>query len=188
MASEPFWVKPRLVSLRDGAVVTLRPEETRDLEPTWDMFSSLTRDTLRFLPIPITRERVECWFRDINYERALPILAFADAPKGERMIASATLAFNQAPHVRHVAQFGITVHDDYQNRGLGTILTQYMVEIAKERGVKKVSLEVVVENERAIKVYERCGFRKEGRLEKANWNYVTQTYCDDYLMALLLES
>ena len=187
MTSESFWVKHRLVSLRDGAAVTLRPEEPRDLEPTWSMFSSLSRDTLRFLPIPITRERVEGWFRDINYERALPILAFAETSEGERMIASATLAFNQAPHVRHVAQFGITVHDDYQNRGLGTILTQYMVEIAKERGVKKISLEVLVDNDRAIRVYERCGFKKEGRLEKAHWNYVTQAFCDDYLMALILK-
>lgn len=187
MEFKPVWAKPKRVRLRDGVTVTLRPEETQDLEPTWDMFSSLSRDTLRFLPIPFTRERVEDWFRDINYERALPILAFAETLEGESMIASATLAFNQAPHVRHVAQFGITVHDDYQNRGLGTILTQYMVEIAKERGVKKVSLEVLVDNERAIRVYERCGFKKEGRLEKAHWNYVTQAFCDDYLMALILD-
>ena len=165
----------------------LRPEEPRDLEPTWSMFSSLSRDTLRFLPIPFSRERVEGWFKEINYERALPILAFADTPEGERVIASATLAFNQAPHARHVAQFGISVHDDYQNRGLGTILTQYMVDIARERGVKKVSLEVVVENERAIKVYERSGFRIEGHLEKAHWNYITGDYGDEYLMALILE-
>lgn len=187
MECKPFWVKPRLVKLRDGAAVTLRPEGPGDLEPTWSMFSSLSRASLRYLPIPFTRERVEGWFRDINYERALPIIAFVKTHEGERMIASATLAFNQAPHVRHVAQFGITVHDDYQNRGLGTILTQYMVEIARERGVKKVSLEVLVDNDRAIKVYERCGFKKEGRLEKASWHYLTNAFCDEYLMALILE-
>lgn len=185
--SEPFWAKPRQVKLCDGTAVTLRPEEPRDLETTWSMFSSLSKDSLRFLPIQFTRDRVEGWFRDINYEQALPILAFADAPKGERMIASATLAFSQASHNRHVARFGITVHDDYQNQGLGTILTMYMVEIAKERGIKKVSLEVLVDNERAIKVYERCGFKKEGRLEKASWHYLTNAFCDEYFMALILE-
>jgi len=185
--SEPFWAKPRQVKLRDSTAVTLRPEEPRDLETTWSMFSSLSRESLLYLPIPFTRERVEGWFGDINYERALPILAILETPEGEIMIASSTLAFSQASHNRHVARFGITVHDDYQNLGLGTILTKYMIEIARERNIRKVSLEVLVDNERAIRVYERCGFKKEGRLEKASWHYLTNAFSDEYLMALILE-
>jgi ribosomal protein S18 acetylase RimI-like enzyme len=40
---------------------------------------------------------------------------------------------------RHRAKFGITIHDDYQNRGLGTALTQYMINITRERGPRRLT-------------------------------------------------
>ena len=41
--------------------------------------------------------------------------------------------------------------------------------------------------ERAIKVYERRGFRIEGRLERNHYNYITGEYGDDYQMTILLD-
>ena len=52
MTSEPFWLEPRTVTLKDGTVVTLRPEEAGDLELTWEMFSTLSEGTLEFLLQP----------------------------------------------------------------------------------------------------------------------------------------
>ena len=83
----------------------------------------------------------------------------------------------------HRAEFGITVHDDYQNMGLGTTLSRYMLEIACERGIKKVDLMVVAHNERAIRVYEKLGFVKEGHFKMNHFNHVL----NEYKMGLLLE-
>ena len=66
MTSEPFWLDPRTVTLKDGTVVTLRPEEAGDLELTWAMFSTLSEDTLEFLPIHFSRDQVEGHLR-MNY-------------------------------------------------------------------------------------------------------------------------
>ena len=74
------------------------------------------------------------------------------------MISSSSLAFKQTDIYQHRATFGVTVHDDYQGKGLGKILTQYMLDIAAERGVKKVELSVVAHNERAIHIYEKYGY------------------------------
>ena len=124
------------------------------------MFSSLSNETLEFLPIPFPRERVEGWFKDIDYNKALPILGFV----GDRHIASASLSFNELAIYQHRAEFGITVHDDYQDKGLGTILTHYMIDIARSLGLKKIDLMVGAHNERAIKVYKKLGFEVEGRM------------------------
>lgn len=78
------------------------------------------------------------------------------------------------------------MHDDYQNRGLGTSMTKHMIEIARSKALKKIYLTVVTENRRAIRVYETCGFKIEGKLEKDHYNYMTGEYGDDYIMALLL--
>ena len=64
--------------MKDSTAVTLRPSEVGDLEPTWDMFSTPSEETLEFLPIPFNRERVEGWFKNIDNEQPLPILGFVD--------------------------------------------------------------------------------------------------------------
>ncbi len=89
-------------------------------------------------------------------------------------------------HNRHVATFGITVHDDYQGLGLGKKLTKYMIEIAREKGLKKVALEVVTHNSMAINLYKRCGFVIEGKLDMNHWNRVLKDYGDDYVMGLIV--
>ena len=113
-------------------------------------------------------------------------MALVQDTSGERrIIAAATLGpFSRREMVRHKAEFGITVHDDYQDRGLGTIMTQHMIEIARMKGLKKISLNVFTNNERAIHVYMKCGFKIEGRLEKEH--YKDGEYGDDYRMAIIL--
>ena len=147
------------------------------------MFSSLSRETLEFLPIPFPRERVEGWFEKIDYSKALPILAF----DGNRVISSTSLSFNDLPVFSHRAEFGITIPDNYQNKGLGTILTQYMVDIASSLGLKKVDLMVVAHNSRAIHVYKKIGFEIEGRLRMNHYNNVLEDFCDEYKMGLVLD-
>jgi len=187
VSAERFWLKPRRVRLRDGEEVTMRPEVASDLEPVWEMFSSLSAESLQFLPVRFTRERVEGWFKEIDYDKVLPILAVVEAEGGDRVVASATLGFSGMEHNRHVATFGVTVRDEYQNRGLGTALTRFMVDIARAKGLRRVALEVVADNHRAITVYERCGFIVEGRLRMGHWNYIRGGFYDHLVMGLLLD-
>jgi len=186
MATEPFWLKPKKITLKDGTVVTLRPEEKRDLEPVWKMFSTLSDESLQYLPIPITRERVEGWFRQNNYERALPLLGFVEERGEERVIAVSSLKFSQMEHNKRVTTFGITVHDDYQGLDLGKKITEYLIDIAQGKGLKKMVLKVVAHNSRAISVYRRYGFIVEGKLKMNHWNHVLDEYGDDYVMGLIL--
>lgn len=179
-------MKPKKVELKDGTEITLRPEIDSDLEPTWEMFSSLSDETLSYLPQGFTRERVEGWFKEINYDKALPILGFVDTEEGSRMVASATLVFQEEEIYIHKATFGISVHDDYQNKGLGYILTEYMLEIAESRGLKKVELTVVTHNSRAIHLYEKFGFEKEGLVRLDHWNTTLRQYGESYNMGKIL--
>jgi RimJ/RimL family protein N-acetyltransferase len=174
------------VELKDGTRVLLRPEVPSDLEMVWEMHSTLSRKSLRFLPAPFTREKVEGWLRNLNYEHILPVLVVLKVGGRERVVGASTLMFFQDEANRHKAEFGITVHDDYQNLGLGTIMTEEMINIARRKGLKKVCLSVVSENRRAIKVYERCGLKVEGLMVKEHYNVHTGEYGDDYRMALLL--
>lgn len=54
----------------------------------------------------------------------------------------------------------VTVHPDWQGRGIGTRLTAEAVKQAVSEGVEKATLEVRVDNMPAISVYKRFGFKR----------------------------
>jgi RimJ/RimL family protein N-acetyltransferase len=55
-------------------------------------------------------------------------------------------------------EYLIFVHQDYQDRGIGTALTQLMRELAHEMGWSQIWLTVETRNFKAIHVYEKVGF------------------------------
>lgn len=55
----------------------------------------------------------------------------------------------------------IAVHPRLQGHGFGKKLMEQMVSFARDQGVKEMTLEVRAGNEKAIKLYESCGFVKE---------------------------
>ena len=174
------------VTLRDGTEVYLRPSVKGDYEKVWKMFSSLSRESLIYLPMRFTRERVEEWFKEMDYDKVLPLLGIVRENGEERVIADASLEFSFLESRRHRAELGITVHDDFQDRGLGTLIMGHLIEIARSKGIRKLELLVVAENERAIHLYEKMGFVKEGHLRMNHYSYITDNYGDDYTMALFL--
>jgi len=174
----------KTVTLNNGTALLFRPELPTDTEMLWEMFSTLSEESLRFLVLPFTRERVERWTININYDKTLPILGLVKENKTSRIVAAANLTFFEADAFKHKAEFGITVHDDFQNKGVGTALTKHMLNIAKKKRLRKVTLKVIAQNKRAIHVYEKCGFKIEARLEKEN--FVNARYLDDYIMSVFL--
>ena len=58
--------------------------------------------------------------------------------------------------------FGLGIADAYQGRGLGSALMDRVMQAARERGLGKVFLTVVQDNEVAWRMYEKRGFVKYG--------------------------
>ncbi|MFX0097922.1 MAG: GNAT family N-acetyltransferase, partial [Candidatus Hodarchaeota archaeon] len=107
------WTKQ--VTLKNGVEVSLRPELPSDTDMLWEMFSTLSKSTLDQLIPPFTREKIENWTSNIDYNRHLPILAFVREGSSDRIIGSDSISFHHQEIYRHKADLGITVHDDYQD-------------------------------------------------------------------------
>ena len=60
---------------------------------------------------------------------------------------------------------GMGVAPTHRGRGLGEAVMRAVLESARDRGVKHVQLEVLVQNAAAIRLYERLGFRHVRDLE-----------------------
>lgn len=81
----------------------------------------------------------------------------------ENIIGTATLTVYPNPRLRHSASIGIMVHKDYQNKGVGSALLKALIDLADNwLMLVRVELTVFEDNEKAIHLYEKFGFEKEG--------------------------
>lgn len=60
----------------------------------------------------------------------------------------------------HRAELGISVRKDYWGKGIGTKLMGALIAFAKNAGFEILSLDVRSDNDRAIRLYEKFGFKK----------------------------
>lgn len=82
----------------------------------------------------------------------------------------------------HVGSIGIFVHDDYQNRGIGSQLMAAIIDLAENwLNLKRIELIVNTDNPSAIHLYEKFGFEIEGTLKKDAFR--DGAYIDAYTMA-----
>ncbi|MFL0269355.1 GNAT family N-acetyltransferase [Candidatus Clostridium radicumherbarum] len=81
----------------------------------------------------------------------------------DTIIGSVGLTVNANPRLRHSGSIGIMVHKDYQNMGVGIALMQAIMDIADNwLMLIRVELSVFEDNVKAIHLYEKFGFQKEG--------------------------
>lgn len=65
---------------------------------------------------------------------------------------------------RHQGEFGMSIHPDYQAKGIGKILLQELIVWAKQNPrLETLRLKVHSKNLAAISLYESCGFTEEGK-------------------------
>lgn len=89
----------------------------------------------------------------------------------------------QVPHRRsHAAGIGMAVHDAYGGRGVGTAMMAAVVDLAEKWwNIRRLELDVYVDNARAIALYERFGFEREGVHRAYAWR--DGAYVDSLSMA-----
>ena len=78
------------------------------------------------------------------------------------IVGRLSIARDQHPASRHVADIGLMVAASHRRRGIGTALLDAAVDWARRAGVQKLELHVFPWNEAAIKLYESFGFEREG--------------------------
>ena len=87
------------------------------------------------------------------------------------------------PTYAHRGAVGMGVVSEYRGRGIGFRLLSASLEDAFSRGSERVELDVRVDNVRAIALYEKIGFEREGAIRDAF--LVDGEYCDALAMAMI---
>ncbi len=86
----------------------------------------------------------------------------------------------------HIAYLGgVAIHPEIFGKGLGKKMLEEIVAFGNEKGFLRIELSVATHNEKAIYIYEKVGFCKEGTLRKYSHLKSEGRFIDEFMMAYL---
>jgi len=152
--------------LKDGTSVVLRPIKPED-EPMWhELLSCCSTQSLWFrfsYLFKQTTHEMATRYCFIDYDRELGIVAEVEEEGQRRLIGVGRLVAD-ANH--EAAEYAVIVVDRWHGRGLGGLLTDYCLEVAKTWGVKRVVAEVSKENTRMLATFRNRDFQLNDEQEQ----------------------
>ena len=87
----------------------------------------------------------------------------------------------------HIAYLGgLGIHPSHSGKGCGYNLLKEIIDNARERSFLRIELSVACENTKAIRLYEKAGFEKEGILRKYAHLKSENRFMDEVMMSCLL--
>jgi acyl-CoA hydrolase/GNAT superfamily N-acetyltransferase len=161
-ASYP-WQEATRETLADGREVIVRPVRMTDEEALQRLLYELSDESTyrRFLGYKHAHPHEEMQqLVDLDYDRSMALVACL--PEDGSIIAVTRYDVDPATHLAEIA---FTVHDDWQCRGLGTLLMRRMTEIARARSVAGFTATVLASNKPMLGVFHRSGLTLESRIE-----------------------
>lgn len=167
-----------------GDRVRLRAIERADI-PTfvrWFNDPEVRQYILLFAPMSTAQE--ERWFESLQDRKDDMVFAI-EARVGDAWVHIGNTGLHRIDWKERLAVFGIVLGEkDYWGKGYGTDATRAMLGFAfKTLNLHRVELEVFDFNPRAIRCYEKAGFRREGTRRESHFH--DGRYCNAHLMSIL---
>lgn len=147
------------ISLEDGSALLLRPIKKQDASLLVDLFNSFSDQTiyLRFFTkkkiMTLLEARI---YATVDYNRSFALVAIPLNLDEEKIVA--VVRYSKV-FSEKVAEFAVVVTDAWQFRGLGTIMLEYLVEIARLNGVEKIIGETLILNEPIKELLKVSGYK-----------------------------
>lgn len=162
-----FSVKPTLT----GARVVLRPVTEEDAAVVAEILND--PEVLAFTGTPADEpphslDFLRSWYGSRGAQTDRLDLALVDRASGEMV---GELVFNEWDEPNRSCNFRTLIGPRGRNRGLGTeAIRLFLAHGFEQLGLNRISLGVYAFNPRAIRVYEKVGFVREGVEREALWH------------------
>jgi RimJ/RimL family protein N-acetyltransferase len=166
---------------RDGRTWTLRAARPTDGRHLAQLFAAVRAEGRWLLtPSDALSQPSEAFYiaEMIRDSSALALVAEADGD----LVGNLLINVERSAVSNHVGTLSIAVVDGWRDVGIGTSLVRAAQDWARERGLAKLALSVFPDNERAIAVYDHCGFVREG-LRRRQFKLRGGEFRDELLMA-----
>ena len=154
---------PKEVSLKTGQKVTLRLLSENDIDTLVQFFQALPEQDRMYLRSDVTKkENIVRRFGSLNFDKVYPVIAL----DRDRIVAIGSLWRAEHGWMRNLGEIRVVVAQDFQRKGLCTILTREIFFHALTTDLYKIQAELMEDQVAALNAFERLGFKKETVLRK----------------------
>jgi RimJ/RimL family protein N-acetyltransferase len=143
-------------TFKDGLEVKFKPIRPSDEDMMRRLFYEFSDESkyLRyFAKVLIMPHKEMQKYVNIDYEKVFSIVGVVTDHRTERIIAEARYALDPESGAYEMA---FLVDEEFQGRGIGTFMLGYLLKIARERGIKKLSATVLPQNTKMLKVFGKA--------------------------------
>jgi len=130
---------------RSGLKITLRPVRPKDKELLRFFAKSLSEEALyfRFFRHLVPTDDLLTRLVEIDPAKQIAILALIGSGEAEKIAGVGRCFINRE---KGSAELVLTVGNDYQNKGVGRELLLHLITLARARGLKGLTAQVLVDN------------------------------------------
>ncbi|MDO7907647.1 GNAT family N-acetyltransferase [Paenibacillus sp. JX-17] len=150
-----------------GVRYTIRPAASSDAAQLSELRFKLDGETEFF-----DREPGEAFMdaddfaHRIEQDTASPVHLMLSAVADGRLVGYARCAGSELKRVSHQVEFGVGVLQAWNGYGIGYQLLQQCIAWARQQQLRKIKLQVLETNLKAIELYTQAGFEVEGILQQ----------------------
>jgi len=159
---ETYWTDTK------GTEIFFRPVKPTDERAIQEMIYALPEQdiyTRFFQNLKSFSHKIAMPLAAIDYNDRMAIAAVTgkEEPESREQIV-AVGRYIRDPDT-NFAEVAFTTHHEWQDRGIGTFLLQYLVRIAKEKNIKGFTADVLARNTAMMKVFSKVGHPLKTHLE-----------------------
>ena len=140
----------------------IKPSDEEDLRRLFYRFSDESVYYRYFSPIKTMPHKQMQEYVNLECERTLSIVGVAGDSFKERIIAEARYVKDP---VRPYADIAFAVDENYHGLGIASYLYKMLVRLARERGLKGLTADVLASNKPMMRVFEKGDLRMNAQLD-----------------------
>ncbi|MBI4516978.1 MAG: GNAT family N-acetyltransferase [Deltaproteobacteria bacterium] len=176
--------------LRDGSSIHIRAIRPDDKERLRDHFQHLSMRSIYFRFFGAKKRLTDeelARFTELDFVRQVALVATL---RGERERIIGVGRYTAVPGDgadSHRAEVAFAVLDEYQGRGIGTLLLEHLAPIARANGISEFEAEVLGENNRMLQMFAASGFKVKRALEAGVFHITFPSVETDRFLELSLQ-
>ncbi len=143
------------VVLRDGSIGHVRPVRPSDATLIQQFHERQSKESIYlrfFAPLPRLSDKDAYRFANVDYRERVALVMEAD----DRMVGIAR--YDRVSESPPRAEVAFNVSDDFQGRGVGSVMLEHLVAIGQEGDVQEFTADVLPQNRKMLAVFSDAGF------------------------------
>ena len=180
-------IEAKKIQLTGGKIATFRSAIISDAKELLEYINLISGES-DFLSFGVgefsmTLEEEEAFIENVTKQETSLMLVVEVENK---IIANLNFSAGRRPRLAHQGEFGISVAKAYWGEGIASKLLTFMIDWAHETGaIKKINLRTRSDNQSAIRLYKKFGFKEEGLLTREIC--IDNKFYDSILMGLTID-